>query len=85
MGQKLLLPQGHCLTRNDLQAGGDWEDSIDLLRCCAEAVDAGKLPISALDELRDIIDQRYQNDRYESAGSQRRELARLPVEVTYLS
>lgn len=84
MAQKLSKSQGNYLSTNDLSTGGDWEDSIDLLRRCAEAVDAGKIPISALDELRDIIDQRYQGDHAKSFGNRDQAFGNLPVEITYL-
>lgn len=84
MAQKLSKPLGISLTADDLSAAGDWEDNIDLLRRCAVAVDAGKLPISALDELRDIIDQRYQPDHAKPSGNRDRTVGSLPVEITYL-
>lgn len=84
MGQKLSKPQLDELLVEDLAGDAKWADSIDLLRRCAAAVDAGKMPLSALDEVRDIVDQQLIDDECEKPGEGHSALRLLPMEITFL-
>jgi len=84
MAQKFPITQFDDMLVEDVERSSQWADSIELLRRCAAAIDAGTMPVSALDDVRDIVDRQLMDQRMERADEGHAAHRLLPMEITYL-